>query len=102
MYYGAIKKYDIANGEGVRVSLFVSGCRNRCKGCFQPETWDFTYGVLTAEEFRYLQSLFSGKDTFRFRDGDSETQAYCAKSSVRLWDRTRGIYRDLRFTVIEC
>ena len=44
MYYGAIKKCDIANGEGVRVSLFVSGCRNRCKGCFQPETWDFTYG----------------------------------------------------------
>lgn len=46
MYYGAIKKCDIANGEGVRVSLFVSGCRNRCKGCFQPETWDFTYGKL--------------------------------------------------------
>ena len=46
MYYGAIKRCDIANGEGVRVSLFVSGCRNRCKGCFQPETWDFTYGKL--------------------------------------------------------
>lgn len=44
MHYGAIKKCDIANGEGIRVSLFVSGCRNRCKGCFQPETWDFTYG----------------------------------------------------------
>ena len=44
MYYGAIKKSDIANGEGIRVSLFVSGCRNRCPGCFQPETWDFTYG----------------------------------------------------------
>lgn len=44
MYFGAIKKFDIANGEGIRVSLFVSGCRNRCKGCFQPETWSFTYG----------------------------------------------------------
>lgn len=44
MNYCALKKYDIANGEGVRVSLFVSGCRNRCKGCFQPETWDFNYG----------------------------------------------------------
>ena len=44
MYYGAIKKLDIANGDGVRVSLFVSGCRNRCKGCFQPQTWDFCYG----------------------------------------------------------
>lgn len=44
MHYGLIKKCDIANGEGIRVSLFVSGCRNKCKGCFQPETWDFTYG----------------------------------------------------------
>lgn len=44
MYYGALKQYDIANGPGVRVSLFMSGCRNRCKGCFQPETWSFTYG----------------------------------------------------------
>lgn len=44
MYYGSIKKFDIANGEGIRVTLFVSGCRNRCPGCFQPETWSFTYG----------------------------------------------------------
>ena len=46
MHYGLIKKCDIANGEGIRVSLFVSGCRNKCKGCFQPETWDFDYGKL--------------------------------------------------------
>ena len=44
MHYGLIKKCDIANGERIRVSLFVSGCRNKCKGCFQPETWDFHYG----------------------------------------------------------
>ncbi len=44
MYYGTIKKFDIANGEGVRVTLFVSGCRNHCKNCFQPQTWDFDYG----------------------------------------------------------
>lgn len=44
MYYGQIKNCDIANGEGVRVTLFVSGCTNRCEGCFQPETWDFSYG----------------------------------------------------------
>lgn len=44
MYYAAIKKSDIANGEGIRTTLFVSGCRNRCKGCFQPETWAFDYG----------------------------------------------------------
>ena len=44
MFYGAVKNCDIANGAGVRVSLFVSGCRNHCKGCFQPETWAFDYG----------------------------------------------------------
>lgn len=44
MHYGQIKNCDIANGEGVRVTLFVSGCTNRCEGCFQPETWDFGYG----------------------------------------------------------
>ena len=44
MYYGEIKNCDIANGEGVRVTLFVSGCTNRCEGCFQPQTWDFCYG----------------------------------------------------------
>lgn len=44
MYFGKIDTMDIANGEGIRVTLFVSGCRNHCKGCFQPETWDFKYG----------------------------------------------------------
>ena len=44
MYYAAIKKSDVANGEGIRTTLFVSGCRNRCKNCFQPETWAFDYG----------------------------------------------------------
>lgn len=44
MNYATIKKYDIANGPGVRVSLFVSGCSHHCKGCFNPETWDFDYG----------------------------------------------------------
>lgn len=50
MYYCNIKKTDIANGEGVRVSLFVSGCRNQCPGCFQPETWNFEYGQEFTEE----------------------------------------------------
>ena len=44
MNYSGIIKNDIANGLGVRVSLFVSGCRNHCPGCFQSETWDFDYG----------------------------------------------------------
>lgn len=50
MYYGNIKQYDIADGEGVRTTLFVSGCTNCCKGCFQPETWDFNYGKPYTEE----------------------------------------------------
>ena len=50
MYYGEIKKYDIANGIGVRVSLFVSGCTHHCKGCFNADTWDFKYGRLFTDE----------------------------------------------------
>jgi anaerobic ribonucleoside-triphosphate reductase activating protein len=50
MYYCNIKKNDIADGEGVRVTLFVSGCTNHCKGCFQPQTWDFHYGTPYTEE----------------------------------------------------
>ena len=44
MYYGEIKNCDIANGPGVRVSLFVSGCRHHCPGCFNAVAWDFDYG----------------------------------------------------------
>ena len=44
MYYGEIKKVDIANGPGTRVSLFVSGCRRHCKDCFNAQTWDFCFG----------------------------------------------------------
>ena len=50
MKYGEIKKIDIANGPGVRVSLFVSGCTHHCKGCFNPETWDFEYGNVFTED----------------------------------------------------
>ena len=59
MYYGEIKNCDIANGTGVRITLFVSGCTNRCEGCFQPQTWDFHYGEpFTAEtEDRILKMM---------------------------------------------
>lgn len=59
MYYGNIKKIDIADGEGVRVSLFVSGCRNACPGCFNPETWNFKFGKeFTSEtEDEIIQAL---------------------------------------------
>ncbi len=44
MYVGQIITADSANGPGIRVSVFVSGCTNKCSGCFQPQTWDFDYG----------------------------------------------------------
>lgn len=75
MNYGNIRKYDIANGEGVRVTLFVSGCTNHCFNCFQPETWDFDYGqpftnetmceILEALRPDYIQGLtLLGGDPF--------------------------------------
>ena len=50
MNYASIRTCDIANGEGVRVTLFVSGCTHRCKGCFNPDQWDFDYGELFTRE----------------------------------------------------
>lgn len=60
MYYGEIKNCDIANGAGVRVTLFVSGCTNHCEKCFQPQTWDFHYGQpFTAETEEMLLEMLS-------------------------------------------
>ncbi len=60
MYYGEIKNCDIANGIGVRVTLFVSGCTNHCEHCFQPQTWDFFYGQpFTEETEKHLLELLS-------------------------------------------
>lgn len=50
MNYATLKKFDIANGPGVRVSLFVSGCRHHCKNCFNREAWDFNYGTPFTED----------------------------------------------------
>lgn len=50
MYYGEIKKVDVANGPGTRVSLFVSGCRRHCRDCFNPDTWDFSFGTPYTKE----------------------------------------------------
>ena len=62
MNYCNIKPRDIADGVGVRVTLFVSGCRNHCKNCFQPETWAFDYGEpFTREvEDRLLEEMAPG------------------------------------------
>ena len=59
MYFSAIKYNDIANGLGVRTVLFAPGCRNHCRGCFQPETWNFKNGNLfdRQAEDAIIQSL---------------------------------------------
>ena len=67
MNYATVKYNDVANGPGVRVSLFVSGCRHRCKGCFNREAWDFNYGnefdgsvidsIISALEHGYVEGL---------------------------------------------
>ncbi len=59
MHYGNIKKFSIENGAGVRVSLFVSGCRNHCGNCFSPQTWSFSYGepFTEATEREILEAL---------------------------------------------
>lgn len=67
MNYASIKPFDVANGPGVRVSLFVSGCTHHCKGCFNPEAWDFQHGapftdaqvqeILTHLEPDYIKGL---------------------------------------------
>ena len=68
MNYCAIKRSDVANGPGMRVTLFVSGCTNRCPGCFQPETWDFAYGepftVPEPDELVFI-GTYDGGEVFR-------------------------------------
>lgn len=73
MNYATFRTHDVANGPGVRVSLFVSGCTHRCRGCFNAEAWDFSYGehyteeleaaILTALEPSYIKgfSLLGGE-----------------------------------------
>ena len=62
MNYAEIKNLDVANGPGVRVSLFVSGCRRRCEGCFNSIAWDFNYGKeFTNETLLELDRLLCNK-----------------------------------------
>ncbi len=65
MHFCEIIKADCANGPGVRESLFVSGCTNKCKGCFQPQTWDFEYGELYTKETEELILNEASKPYYR-------------------------------------
>lgn len=58
MFYSNIVEHDIANGEGVRISLFVSGCQFHCEDCFNPESWNYNYGKpYTQETTNYILSI---------------------------------------------
>ena len=62
MNYASIKRMDVANGPGIRMSLFVSGCTHYCKGCFNKEAWDFNYGEpFTQKEIDYIIDYVSGE-----------------------------------------
>lgn len=111
MNYAAIKKYDIANGPGCRVSFFVSGCRRRCKGCFNEEAQAFDYGTkYTAETRRELLEMLSdehiaglsvlGGEPFE-PENRQEIYNLCkdAKSlypKKNIWVWTGGEFEDLR------
>ena len=82
MNYATIKPWDIANGPGVRVSVFVSGCTHRCKNCFNAEAWDFNYGEPFDEEQKNLRLRFRGSENQRLIDMPQTLKA----GTVVLWD----------------
>lgn len=111
MNYAAIKNYDIANGPGCRVSLFVSGCRHHCKGCFNAEAQAFDYGTeYTAETRRELLSMLSdehitglsilGGEPFEPENREEVLQLCIAAKSLYpekdIWVWTGGEFEDLK------
>ncbi|MCH5273670.1 MAG: anaerobic ribonucleoside-triphosphate reductase activating protein [Lachnospiraceae bacterium] len=97
MNYAEIKQYDIANGPGVRVSLFVSGCTHHCKNCFNKEAWDFAYGNPFTEETEeriisyldkpYVRGLtLLGGEPFE-RDNQTALLPFLCKVKKRLPDK---------------
>ena len=110
MNYATIKKNDIANGPGVRVSLFVSGCRHRCKGCFNSEAWAFDYGapfteqvaeeVLIAADHSYIEGLsLLGGEPFE-PENQSALADLTAKFKARCPDKTVWCYTGFTFDEI--
>lgn len=111
MNYGRLNKTDIANGSGVRVSLFVSGCRNHCKGCFNPETWDFNYGqefttdtvdeIMDALEPDYISGLsVLGGDPFEGENIDVITDL-CEAVREKYPDKNIWVYTGYKFEILK-
>ena len=111
MNYGMIRKVDVANGLGVRVSLFVSGCRNHCKGCFNPETWDFHFGkpftketedvIIDALRPSWIQGLsILGGDPFE-EENENELIPFVKRVKKELPDKDIWIYSGYTFDELE-
>lgn len=111
MRYGKINKTDIANGPGVRVSLFVSGCRNHCKGCFNPGTWAFDYGeaftlrtvdeILKALDKPYISGLsILGGEPFE-PENIGTVFDLCRQVKNRFPDKTIWIYTGYLYEKLE-
>ena len=107
MNYGAIKNLDIANGPGIRVSLFVSGCRNQCKGCFNEETWDFNYGQkFTNETWLEIKEMLDnpnvaglsilGGDPFE-PENYATVETICEMTRIYYPDKTIWVWTGYRF-----
>lgn len=95
MNYGNIKSYDIADGTGVRVSLFVSGCRHHCKGCFNAPTWDFNYGEpYTRETQDKILELLAPSyiEGFSLLGGEP-FERRTSRSWQSFWKRSRALTR---------
>lgn len=99
MNYATIKYNDISNGPGVRVSLYVSGCRNHCKNCFNPETWDFDYGQPFTKEVedKIIEAMKPAHiKGFTLLGGDP-FEPENAKALVPFMKRLRKIYPEKSF-----
>lgn len=99
-----VKRADLERGSSVRDE---SGVMHRSLSRTDVKTWDFSYAILTAEEYAYMVELLRGKAQFRFTfvndAGEKETvNAYCKETSASYWSRRRGTYKNLQFSVIQC
>jgi anaerobic ribonucleoside-triphosphate reductase activating protein len=110
MYYSVIKKTDVADGPGVRVSLFVSGCTHHCEGCFNAETWNFTFGqpyteetekeILEAVDHEYISGFtFLGGEPMESQNRpvvyDLAQKIHDRFPDKTIWSYTGYLYEDL-------
>ena len=99
MNYADIKPNDSINGEGVSVSLFVSGCTNYCKGCFNKETWDFNYGKpFTEKEMDYILECINKNGVMRNFSllGGDPMHSKNILTSVKILSKVKEIYPNIK------